>query len=166
MKRKILRVIAIAGVILGSGCGSNGPTGPSPTPGATTTTPGGTTKEPGSQSVPDVAGLYRGNARVDHQAPGGGGGVSEGVLCMDVRQEGAIVSMEPWGLRGTLQSDGTLEDVEITTGVNELHSSDIRFVGTSLQIDAVTSGTGSEHRWVQEAKLEWEGPPTESCGPQ
>ena len=166
MKSRIPSAIAVAAMILWSGCGGSGPTAPSPTPGTTTTTPDRTTTEPGSQTVPDVAGLYRGNARVDHQAPGGGGVVSEAELCMDVRQEGATVTMQPWALRGTFQSDGTLEDVEITTGVNELHSSNIRFVGTSLLIDAVTSATGSAHRSVREAELEREGPPSESCGPQ
>jgi len=164
MKRRITMLLSTA--LLIAACSDNGPTSPSPMP-TVPTTPPTTTPPPGqADTVPQVAGLYRGEATVDHQAPAGGGGINHIALCMDVEQDGTTVTMEPWRMQGTIHSDGRLTDVALTIDESEIVSSDIRFEEDSLVIDAVTRPPGSDHRFVRHADLKREGPPTEKCEPQ
>ena len=174
MKKRMAAIAVNAALMFVAACGDTGPTGPSPLPGPTTGTPPTTTTPTttpgGGNDVPQVAGTYRGEGTADHE-PVPGGGAGPGTIgddaCTDVEQDGRKVTVElpidPWGLRGVINSEGRLEEIELTEENTDLHSSNVEFTGDSVTIELTTSPTGSSQRFVMDLDVQRQPAGTPKC---
>ena len=162
--------------LLITACSDNGPTSPSPMPTVPTTPPTTTTRPGQADTVPQVAGLYRGEYSAGHIGAGITGRPVP--VCMDVVQDGTTVTMSSvFAYRGTIESDGRLTNVRSLLEDNEILSDNIRFdkdlllleINVTWRKGGAPSGTSTTQTWngkPHRLRSVNEGPPTEKCEPQ
>ena len=169
MKKTIGAVFASVIIAVIASCGDDGPTGPSPLPTPETVTPTTPTTPGGTDTVPQVAGTYRGEGTEQHVPPGGGGIGPRAIdACTDVEQEGTTVTVEvpidPWELRGTINREGRLENIELLEkDKRALYIGNVVFNAESLTVELSTSPTGSAHRFLMDLNVERQAPGTPEC---